>query len=213
MGVMTLTDLEDEVNANLKYSVTNSTRLDRWINAAAEFVHNQFDFENNKKIHSFNTVVDQIIYNLPTDIEGIRALRNVTPENTGLLRRSERIWSFDATSTGMPTRWGQEGQTIYLWPTPDGVYNLELWYIIQMAKLSTKTSVTVFPDHWDMAVVFYATYIGSMSTQGAAAALPWYQAYSGYVSKIQDEYSLRADSDSEGLWVAHDESDLENLRG
>lgn len=213
MGVMTLADFEDEVNANLNYGITSTTRLDRWINAAAEFVHNQYDFEDNKKIYSFSTVSGTIAYTMPTDLEGIRALRNVTTDNTGLLRRTERIWAYDPASTGMPKRWAQEKHTIYLWPTPDDAYSLELWYIIQMARLATKTAVTVFPDHWDMAVVFYATYLGAISTLGATAAMPWYQAFSGYTAKIQDEYSLRADSEGEGVWVPRDESDLENLLG
>ena len=66
-----------------------------------------------------------------------------------------------AASEGAPQKWTRDGGRIWLWPTPDAVYSLEVWYRRTVADLSS-SQVTLIGAEWDPAILALAAYKGHL---------------------------------------------------
>jgi len=67
----------------------------------------------------------------------------------------------DSTSRGAPAKWNRDGNRIYLHPTPDAVYSLEVWYRRVVENLDTGQA-TLIGAEWDDAIIALAAYKGHL---------------------------------------------------
>lgn len=63
----------------------------------------------------------------------------------------------DAGAEAAPTRWHRHGNYIYLHPTPDATYVLEVWYQKRPLDLQGE-EVTVIGEEWDYPILCLAAY-------------------------------------------------------
>lgn len=66
---------------------------------------------------------------------------------------------FDDTVTGKPQFYGRFSTYIQLFPTPDGVYSIELLGRIIAPVLATDTEIPPMPPTWHRGIAIYATYM------------------------------------------------------
>jgi len=88
-----------------------------------------------------------------------RRLTNITPRT--YIDYTDRA---DTSKEGQPTEWMRQNNLIYLYPTPDAVYTMNIWYRQIPAVLSSDSSTTVIGSEWDTSIVSFAAYIGKMWT-------------------------------------------------
>ncbi len=56
-----------------------------------------------------------------------------------------------------PQKWIRDGAYIYLWPTPDAVYTMYVYYRKRPSPLSSGTETTVIGAEWDQPILWLAT--------------------------------------------------------
>jgi hypothetical protein len=74
-------------------------------------------------------------------------------------RRLKRFTSFreyfkktdreDTDKEGQPTKWVRSGTSLYLYPTPDDEYSMEVFYYSIPDEMSDSTDTTELDDCWD----------------------------------------------------------------
>ena len=93
------------------------------------------------------------------------ALRDTTNDNP--IRRRPLRWyaRHKATSTGKPQRYVTFSKTIYLDPTPDDTYTIQIWYrkTVDIPILQAGADTPVIDELWHELIVLGATYRGAMS--------------------------------------------------
>jgi hypothetical protein len=75
------------------------------------------------------------------------------------------------TSYGKPTQWVRHGSyagiypTVFLYPTPDAVYNLNISYRKRVPEMIDPTEITLIGEEWDSIIVKMA-YVQSLEKIG-----------------------------------------------
>lgn len=121
--------------------------------------------------------------------------------NTKLKNISKRrYWSYDdrdtATAEGEPTEWVRIGDYIYLYPTPDDEYDLDILYR-KRPTLLTGTGATVLGDEWDEIILQTAVIIAHMKLgefdKAEAKKAEWLDAVGGLIGIYDQEELDRKD--------------------
>jgi hypothetical protein len=117
------------------------------------------------EVSTTDTTVDgQGYVSTPTDCLIVRHVFDTT--NT---KKLERINWFThvsytdratAASEGKPTEWVRSAGNIYLHPTPDDAYDLEIFYKKIPSSMSASADVTLIGDEWDNIIVQLAVIKG-----------------------------------------------------
>lgn len=95
--------------------------LNRAIDSAIDQSENELFWFNHSNTTA-NTVGGVSTIAVPT---GMRVVSQVSYLEEPLIRdRLDRLQPL--TETGIPSRWAQDGDTIYLWPQPDAAYSLSI---------------------------------------------------------------------------------------
>ncbi len=122
----------------------------------------KFDFPQLETSSTANTVDGTAYVTAPTDAFFIRHVHNNTNDASlhpmGTLDYVNKIDRTDASAEGAPTKWVHRGTYLYLYPTPDAVYTLGIYYRKRPTLLSAGTDVTVLPAEWDDIIVGLAEY-------------------------------------------------------
>ena len=152
---------------------------------------------------TFSTVANQNVYpfsgigSIPSGVAAILNVRMVSITNSGVTTQlNVDPWEWfnsyflcQAPSASAPTDWAQFGQgtagTLYLGPTPNGVFTINVDCVCQPSDLVTDSSVEALPFPWTDAVPFYAAYLAYMSAQKSEHAANMFVLYEKYVQRAR----------------------------
>lgn len=84
-----------------------------------------------------------LVYSVHDD-ENDRKLTYLTPRLYW-----EKAGRADTASEGQPSTWTPYGHYLYLYPTPDGAYDITEYYRMKVEELTDSTDVTLIGEEWD----------------------------------------------------------------
>ncbi len=114
---------------------------------------------------TFNTIVGTISYQFPPDLIEIRRMELLQdPSNLSSIVKIDELkwprseaggdWLF--TSPGQPVRYIVRSQQFDLWPVPDSVYKIRLYYTQRPLDIATDTATPTTPIEFHDMIIFYA---------------------------------------------------------
>ena len=151
------------------------TYVDNWINTAYMTIatkqrhthsktRKQYEiyFPQLETIGSVNTVDGTATVAVPADCLYIRTVHDSTSD---VKLTSMDTWEDYVAKTGRadtdqeaaPTEWVRHASTVYLYPTPDAVYAMKIWYRKRPAALTAAGDQTVLGEEWDEPIQLLAT--------------------------------------------------------
>jgi hypothetical protein len=129
----------------------------------------KFQFREKEVDASFQTVEGQAFYSLPSPFEAIRQVAIEDPytyQHTTLAQttiyRYQNLFNNEPNQSfyGKPVQYVREGCGIYLLPTPDQVYNMDLKYWTVLADLGgvSNPNSPIIPQIWHECILYGAVY-------------------------------------------------------
>jgi hypothetical protein len=109
----------------------------------------------------------------------------------------------DTTAEGAPQKWTRDGDRIYMWPTADAVYQMEVWYRRVATDLAA-SQVTLIGAEWDPAILALASYKGHIWLGEYDRAKPDKEEYIDIVTGLIGVYN-REESDRNENMLADDQ--------
>lgn len=212
MGHLTLDRFRDNLNISLgKNRQSANERLDDWINIAYFAIVGKSEFEGAQAVASAETVANQHSYSLPEDLFSIISVADLTNKyrliNIGLRNYHLK----DRAVTGRPRYYARRKRVFYLWPTPDGILDIEVFYTEEICPLTERDDVTVLPQAFDQVLL-------TKSREMAWEALGDIEK-AAYYHQIGDMSMVRAKRDveqspqvTEGVNVATSFADLTKMQ-
>jgi phosphopantothenoylcysteine synthetase/decarboxylase len=114
------------------------------------------------------------------------------------------------TNTGKPTQWIRRGNKIFLYPTPDDVYTIRVYYRKLPAPLTAGASVSILGAEWDDIILELADYQSRMWTREYDVAKTIRDAATARIAELMTIYSdeekarrERMQPDEQGLWPTY----------
>ena len=175
--------------------------LTQVINDAYGEIATKYKFHKVRKLCTFDTVVDQQKYGLPTDCYAVLRVRDTT-NKIKLEKAGDRTAATDdATASAKPTSYVRQRDWIALYPTPDDIYTMELFYKAKPTDLSADVDYPVLPGAWDegllrLARFYYWDSIGDLPKATYAQTL-----YDKWVSDMPLEFDDEADVIDSGVEI------------
>lgn len=155
---MNLTELRTRLRRQIGNPTTAAipdATLDIYLNGAYRDIAEKYKFHKARRLCRFDTVSGSDKYDLPTDTGTILKVRNVTDEER--LRMYDRNEIFEnVEEDGKPLYWAHIRDWIQLFPTPDGVYTIEMWYKAGVFDLSDANPTPIMPASWHEAIPLLA---------------------------------------------------------
>jgi hypothetical protein len=141
--VTTFEELRDEV---LEHQFSESKYSDfamRQLRRAEALVCAQTDFRELQRVFSIATTSGYPAYILPSDYQRSYSASRVASDysETPLVRLEQTQFDELPVEAGQPTHYLIFSNTIRVWPTPDGVYNLSLDYYAKPSETATSPSI------------------------------------------------------------------------
>lgn len=157
-----------QARASLRKKIGNPTidnvpdaDLTALLNTAQSFITARYAFNETRKLVSFNTVIGQDRYTVPTDMLAIRRIWDNTNKKK-LLRRGIRFLSM-LPLTGFDPGAGRfyvhDSDWIQILPQADAVASIYLSYIAQPPVLVADGDKPIFPESWHDGWVLKARHI------------------------------------------------------
>lgn len=87
--------------------------------------------------------------------------------------------------TGNPVIASFYGKTVYLWPIPSGIFQMEWDTVTNVIDLATDTDAEAIPYPYTDAVPFYAAYIALLNAQRPQEAQQMFQLFTQYMQRGQ----------------------------
>lgn len=122
------------------------------------------DVKFNTQVYVPNSVSNS--YSVPSDLMEIRRVELLqdpsTPETTIVkldelkFPRTEAGGDWLFTAPGQPVRYIFKGQAIALWPPPDAVYTIRLFYTQRPLDITVDTAIPTTPVDFHDMIIFYA---------------------------------------------------------
>lgn len=186
-----------EIRTMLRRRVGNPTSgqatdsfLDQIINIAYRDVANRFRFHQSRLLFSFSTVVGTQSYDLPSDCRVLLRVRNTTQNYEGKLEKlgDRRVAEItDEETDGTPTQYARYNNKLYLYPTPDQIYTLEIYYKQELTDLAADADIPVIPTSWHYGIVLLARFYYFDDQGETAKAIAANNIYDNWVSNQPDE--------------------------
>jgi len=157
--------------------------LTEHINSAYRDISGRFRFHKVRKMCNFPTINGTKDYGLPTDCE---VVLNIRDETTGVkLTKMDYIddasqESEDNDITGIPQGYIRIRNFLRFEPTPDGVYNIRVFYKSGVVDLVADADAPVIPVSWHEGIVKLARhyfYDSKPDVPKAQYALATYQSW------------------------------------
>lgn len=154
MGYLTLDKFRDVLNLSLgENRQTGNERLDAWINLGYFDIANLTEFEGLKMVASMETVASQRNYELPTDLIAIISVADLTNKRRMVFLGLHNYHLKDREVERNPRFYSRRKRVMYLWPTPPGVLEVEVYYLEEPCPMEEGDDVTVFPMSYDSVVL------------------------------------------------------------
>lgn len=131
--------------------------LTRILNSAYGDIADRFRFHKVRKLCTFPTVTSQREYGMPADLLEIMKVRDLT--NGRQIKKADYI---DAASNAekadsiieqQPLHYIRYRNFINLYPTPDGVYVIELFYKAGVVDLVADADTPILPAPWHEGII------------------------------------------------------------
>lgn len=137
--------------------VTDADML-AFVNLGYRHLANRYRFRQMRSRTTVATVASQRAYTLPAGAGSILRVRDTTNQvkltKLGDRRAAELL---DVDVTGKPTNYILYDTTYELHPTPDGVYNIELYYKLTITDLAAGDTPLI-PESWHPGILTLAKY-------------------------------------------------------
>ena len=168
-------------------------------------VKQRFYFPELEVVTSVNTTDGNQYILTPSDCLVLRELYNTTsnvrldwmswPDYIGKTDR------FTAASETAPTLWHRRGTRIYLSPTPDAVYSINVNYKKRVTSLDGTTyNTTVIGEEWDEVILEIATYIA------------WYELNQTDKAEVAKKNAREMIAEKIGVYAAEEQARRERVR-
>ncbi len=143
--------------------------VDQLLNRSWWDLLNRFPFKENETFVPFETIVGQRLYALPVQFEAVRSMgieadglnlqqhQNLNPWTE---REYETAYNSNESLRAMPCYYVREGSCIKLFPTPDQVYTITLYYWMNLADLSDPVLAPIIPRSWHEVIGYGAIWRG-----------------------------------------------------
>lgn len=185
------------IRSTLRRQVGNPTTgqatdefLNFWINLAYNEIANKYRFKQNKPLYSFSTVAGTQAYDLPVDCQSLLRVRNTTVNYERKLTKigDRRVAEIvDAETDATPTRYARYDNQLYLYPTPDQIYTMEIYYKASLADLAADDDVPVLPVNWHYGLILKAKMLYYVDQGEDAKAISAANFFKDWVSEQPDE--------------------------
>lgn len=145
VGNPTVNDVPDDILTDL-------------INKAHRYVATVYPNLNSRVVVTTATVIGQQDYAVPLDCFAVREVWDST-NNTKLVKRGER-WAAEhkwlLATNGRPQSYVRFVNVLQLWPPPDGVYNIDMYYQQTIEDMVADADLPVLPIPWHDGLVLKA---------------------------------------------------------
>lgn len=173
------TDLRSAIGNVTDNDVPDSV-LDAVINKAHRNIATVYPNLDSRAVATTPTVIGLADYPLPVDAFALRAVWDST-SGQKLVKRGER-WAagrnWSDAPRGRPTDYVRYTNLIQVWPVPDGIYQLDIYYQQNIADMVADTDIPVIPVPWHDGLVlkarwYYYDRVRTDIPKAAAADTSW----------------------------------------
>ena len=209
MGLETLTEFRDGINLALGEKRQSNERLDQWVNDAIVELFGELDIAGRRQGATADLVIGQREYDVPTDLLAMLVLR-ITDINRRLIKTSvENFELFDETTTGSPTHYMRVGPFISVFPLPDAVKELKLFFIKEPATLALPADTSGLPSMYDRVIHMIGLRNALIDLEENERATFIFQAAENKLRKLPTEAWLESQNPQEGVQIARSFRDLQ----
>lgn len=209
MGLETLSGFRDSVNLALGDKRQGNERLDQWINEALIELFGELDIQGRRTCATAPTIIDQEEYSVPTDLLAVLVLRDITNKKRLIRTAIENFQLFDGTTKGNPTRYVRVDNLFHLFPIPDAVQTLEMFYIREPVVLSVATDTSGLPSMYDRVIHLIALRNALIDLEENDRATFIFQTAENKLRKLPTEEWLESQNPQEGIQIARSLQDLQ----
>jgi hypothetical protein len=208
---MTVEEMTQEVSANIGGTVTDPTRLLRWVNWGVQNLSSYVLLDELLKTDAIAIAADATkITTIPSDLLGIVSIHCWDNTATDIvykrLRKMKREF-FPKTQNGQPTHYKRRGAEIITWPEADVAYTGTIEYVKIPAEVIL-TDTTELAPYWDVGIVMLATHYGFASVRRHEEASIWLKYFLGYSVSRKTDIDVSADMPQGGTEIAWDWDDI-----
>lgn len=192
---MQLLAMRQEVEAHGFSDITFGARINRYLNDAYLMSVRRVSYYVDEATLDFSTVAGTTSYPQPTDFAKDRSLRFVGTSFVGELQ-SVGLRTIDRSvpTSGIPTNYAIDGNSLHLYPTPDNVYSLELRYWKLPALMVADTdSPTIADDYCDM-LIYWAINRCYAAEDDSQTAAYWMQQYNTRLAEFSADVKFPDDN-------------------
>lgn len=157
----------------------DDTGITQFINYAYWHLLNILKFDTEDAIVTAVTVAGQNYVSVPASVENLNLVSIENPdslEHSPLARTTpydyEKNFINDNSAQDIPTKYFRLNDKIYLWPTPDDIYNLKIYYVATLTDLTT-ADIPKLPKNWFEILVAGATWRAFLKIRDFASAQYW----------------------------------------
>lgn len=178
--------------------VSNDT-LTRLCNAAYREITSKYPFNEVRCIKSFTTAVGTNRYTMPPDLAALFRVWNDT-EKTKLQKRGVRFLATARKNVpnGKPRYYVRVKDFIQVMPTPDGIYNLMIFYLTTTTDLVADLDIPVIPLPWHDGIVLKARHLYYDERGDIGKAIYAKNEWKDWVSDKPSEIDLEKDDLEDG---------------
>ena len=131
-------------------AVLSDAEINSRINDAYAEIATRYRHPEMRTSAAANTVSGTATYSLPTRYWYATSIRDDTNDRPLLPRSIAWINAQDTDTTGQPQYWTREGSTHRFYPTPNGTYSINVYYVQRPVDLSADADTTIFDGReWD----------------------------------------------------------------
>ena len=193
MGLMTLDDFQEDLQSALGDRGITDGRLNRWINAGYYDLCGAVEFEVLTNSEKYDCTSSQSFVIAPANTLVIKLIRDM--DNDLLLGWVPLVeyWRRSQGVTDEPTVWTRQEENVYLYPVPDGTYQL-MFITIEPPAVLTGSDKTVLPEIWDQAVFLLAGHFALLALGEEQRAIVWLGRAVTYIQSRMTEQDLQVDA-------------------
>ena len=164
------------------------------INRAYKEIATKYAFNETRCISSFETVANSARYQVPPDSNLIYRVWDSTNKRK-LQKRGVRYFTALPKDypTGMPRNYFRVQNWLQLIPTPDAVYTVTIYYLLDLQALSADTDEPVLPFAWHDGIGHKARYIYYDDRGEIGKAIYAMNAWKEWISDKPSEMDIEKD--------------------
>lgn len=187
------TDLRFLIGSPTTADVPDSLLNDH-INKAYRWIGVRYGFLKVRKVtQALITAIGVQNYTLPTDCFAVRGVTDVT-NNMKLVKKGERWMQqqmYANATTAKPMYYVRLLDYLMLWPIPDGVYTLQVYYNSTIADLASDSDTPLLPVPWHEGISIRSKYVYHLyKTNDAAKKQDALTDWNEWVSEMPTEVDL-----------------------